>query len=196
MEAAQSFRLVEDRRQLQELDPAGRQLARRGVEGACGVARARRQRTEPAPQRHPSHDRAGGRLAGAPRRASTSSRTSGSQEGRTDTASPSRSARLRRPASGTARRRRARRCRRPSARQGHTAPGHARPARARAGRTPAGARPARTALPPLQPSPARSNAQTRVVADTFACTHAQFGVHSPRPLKRTTVGEPEPTQLR
>ena len=48
------------------------------------------------------------------------------------------------------------------------------------------------AFPPLQPSPARSNAQTRVVCDTFACTHAQLGVHSPSPLKRTTVGLPRP----
>ena len=54
VEGVQSLRFVEDRRQLQELDPVGAQLARRGVEAAGGVAGLRRQGAVPAPQHHPS----------------------------------------------------------------------------------------------------------------------------------------------
>src|SRR5258708_5870672 len=60
VKAAQSFRLVEDRRQLQELDPAGCQLPWGAVERASGIASPPWQRTEPAPQGNPPHDGASG----------------------------------------------------------------------------------------------------------------------------------------
>ena len=97
VEGAQCFRLVEDRRQLQELDPVGRSW--------CGEELKRGRRREPAAAGRRGRCAASAfpmpcvrRTEGAPRRASTSSRSRGTQGGRTDTASPSRSARLRRPA--------------------------------------------------------------------------------------------------
>jgi len=57
-------------------------------------------------------------------------------------------------------------------------------------------RPSRATAPPLHPSPALSNVHTRVDDETVRWIHAQLGVRSPCPLKRTTVGAPSPTRFR
>ncbi len=48
----------------------------------------------------------------------------------------------------------------------------------------------------LQPWPARSYAQTRVVSAVPATIGAHIGELTPRPLSRTTVGLPAPRQVR